>query len=483
MSSFFTNHIRTQLFTTPTLFVGQQIRVVLLREAPAFETGDGQFVTISTVSELLALPGWREVSGSGYPFAGTLTATPYKYGTTKNNYLTFTRYPFTGLVGEFEVKAVAFCLIGTFGGKVDPIIFVTTTPFDIDPLVVRAADGITANPDIGLIVPPAPTNRWLLNWADAPTPAAGQPAPTKIDTMVEGPLAISRGAPPFEVSHTQHIWLYPQRANMIANPSFEGNDASGASRAFWSSNGTITQVSGAAPGDGGGYFAGRFVFGGTVIAESNVFPTNREENWTIQFMAKGTGDLKVGFVWWTDEYLQTAVDWGEETWTLSPDSFMHIVALRNPVQTYQGMVRLECSGGSLTIDKVCCETGLLPDWRYFDGDSTYGARNDYSWYGAEKDPTRRFGTYSLWYNNKDTIISRLFAMEPTDNETVVTDELMERQGFAYRWVPAGTTLVRHIDVLYPHDTQGPVQPKTANVVIPYRASVLDPANGVVTPWT
>jgi hypothetical protein len=368
------------------------------------------------------------------------------------------------------VAAFAFLLVGTYGGKVDPIVMVTTTPFEESgPRVVRGTDGITANPDIGLPVPPpSSNNRWMFSWAD---PVGGA---TTVTSIVEGPLAVYQGPPPFEVSHTQHVWLYPQRANMIANPSFESDTVG---MGYWSTNGTAQRVAiPNAPIGAAGAWAGKFTKAGTVIVESNYIPTQYEEDWSIQLLAKGTGKLKVGFVAWNDEFNVLGTDWGEETWTLNPGSYIHISVCRTIAQAYQGMVRLECDGGDLTIDQALCEKGFLKDWDYFDGDSTYGARDDYMWYGGI---VRKGGTYSLWYNNKRTIYGRMFGRE-VDSTALITDDVTAGRGFVYRWVPAGTFVNAHLGVLYPGDLVAPVPAKPAGV-LPYRTGVTDVA-GVVNPW-
>jgi hypothetical protein len=469
MSVFFPDFIRTQLASNANLFVGQQVRVVLLRQVPSFETEDNRFAAVATMADLLAKPGWAEVSGTtGYPLSSTIPANLYKPVGFTNNYFRIAA-PFTfGTLADTEVAGFAFVLVGTYGGKVDPIIFVSTSPFDLTgPRIMRGTDGIAVNPDIGLPVPPpASNNRWLFSWAD---PAGGV---TSVQSMVEGPIAVYQGPPPFEVSHTQHVWLYPQRCNLIANPSFELPGTG-----YWSTNGAAARVAiPNAPIGEAGAWSGQFTKAGTVIAESNWFPTQREEDWTIQLRAKGTGKLKVGIVAWNDEYNVLGTDWGTETWTLQPGAFIQIAVCRTLAQPYQALVRLECDGGNLTLDQVLCEKGFLKDWDYFDGDSTYGARDDYFWYGGA---SRKGASYSMWYNNKRTIYGRMFGRE-VDSTALITDEVVAERGFLYRWVPAGTFVTAHLGVLYPNDPMAPV-PAKAPGVLPYRSGPDDTA-GVVNPW-
>jgi len=143
------------------------------------------------------------------------------------------------------------------------------------------------------------------------------------------------------------------------------------------------------------------------------------------------------------------------------------------------MVRIEAQGVNLTIDKVLAEPGFLKDWLYFDGDERYGARDDFSWYGGA---TRRGASYSLWYNHRKAVTSRLFArtVDPNDPSANVTDEDMEEQGLVYRWVPAGITVVPHLDVLYAHDVQNPVPAKAAGVLPYFNATTA--TSGVENPW-
>ena len=458
MTTFFTTFINQKLFANQDLLHNASIGVRLLRESSKFTVADPRYTGLRTTDELLQQPGWVETTADGYPLSNTVTITrrrmPAQPATTKNNYILFTQFPLTGMAPA-EVKSAAFHYVGTIDGVVNPLIMVTDTPFPLGKTVVKDGDAIVASPDASLIAP----NQWLMGW---PNPGA---APFL--TLVEGPLTLFRGPPPFEPSHTQHVWLYPQRANMIANPSFDIQNTS-----YWSTNRSGTAI------QQGTEWFGQFSGGSPVIVESNVFPTTGEERWTIQCKGKGNGKLKIGFVWWEGDFEETAVNWGTETFTLSPDTFTHCVVLRSAEQSYQGMVRFECDGSSLTIDEILCEKGFLKDWPYFDGASTYGARDDYSWYGGMN---RQGTTYSLWYNNKRATYGRLFGRNVDDIE-VVTDEEMEAQGKVFQWVPAGTVVVPHIDVLYPNDLQSPVSPKPPGV-LPYRVDEATDLNGMLNPWT
>ena len=454
MTAFFSTAFITALSASPGMINGSVVKCVLFREAPNFEPNDSRYISKTTVAQLLAMPGWIPVTAGGPPLGNTITVGVRDEG--KSNYVVFSSFPFTGLA-KSEVKAVAFLRPD------NTLMFVTNTPFGGEMRVVANGDAVTASPDSTL---GAVSNRWMFNWADAPQ-AGGT-----IVTISEGPLLLSLGAPTFEPSHTQHVWLYPQRANMIANPSFE---LASPPTGYWTTNGSATRIPLVNPPIAAGRFAGRFQYGGIVVAESNTFPTNRQERWTIQLMARGLGECKVGFVWWDDDFEEAAVDWGNETWPLDPNTFIHIAVCRTPVQTYQGMLRIESSGGDLTIDQVLCEAGYLKDWAYFDGDTDYGMREDFTWYGGE---VRQGASYSLWYNHKKAVYGRMFARQ-IDGTTLITDEVMREQGIVYEWVPAGTVVVPHMDVLYPNDLQLVVPDKVG--VLSYRANAAD-LQGIVNPW-
>jgi hypothetical protein len=74
----------------------------------------------------------------------------------------------------------------------------------------------------------------------------------------------------------------------------------------------------------------------------------------------------------------------------------------------------------------------------------------------------------------------MFSRDLTD-DTLVTDEVMAEQGFIYTWVPAGTSVVPHIDVLYPGDLQLEI-PVKSPTVLPYKDGGANQKAGVTNPW-
>jgi len=723
MSSFFPLYIQQQLRNSQTIFDSGNFRVVLFRTAPA-TLDTGPWTAARTVAELVAYTGWQEMGAIlDYPLStllpiGTYTTTGSKYVLISPDYL------FTELDGAVPVEAIGFEYQGTIGTVTNPLVWVTNTPTGRS-TNLSPKDSLTSVKDTSVGLPPA-SNQWLFGWAT--TVQGGQ---TTI-TPVEGPVALFRGAPLFEASNTLHVWLYPQRANMIANPSFELTGMN-----YWASNGTpsrvhnkaleakgsvatsaalltlapvvgdvyqtsndghLWQYKGPDPnnnsakwsdlgvpttgawagqfadasasyvalnGTAGCYIQGpdlplggaqkivvefdasltdwtpaaiqtyvsqasgstnlgfslrcsttgfdifnasltgaamevftpsaahaltngtRHVVGGTWIAddgdtstyqprvdganlgtlqigsrfpdglfdssrsveigrlgddtarlignvyglriyvddvivaspdftallpnqtsltdsqgnvwtlkgaaavvnasptvvESNVWPTRLgdldNEQWSFQLMAKGSGQLKVGLVFWDSDYAFTGSDWGEdETWTLSPFTWTRIACVRHGPQAHTAMMRLETTG-NITIDQVLAERGVLKDLPYFDGDETYAAPDSYSWYGGSQ---LRGKSYSMWYSGRRAVTGRLFATPLVTNEPgdIITDEDVMEAGMVYNWVPAGVTVIPHLDVFYPNDLRTPPPAKSATI-LPYYNESTAPM-GVPSPW-
>jgi hypothetical protein len=360
-------------------------------------------------------------------------------------YTFFSAFLLNGLTAKVEVMAMGVEAVGSLWGETNPLIMVTTDPFPQGRNVLASDDQITAfeDPSVGGL-------RWMFSWTDNPDGAI------RVAGLTFGDIAVSLGPPDYQSSHHFDAWLYPQRVNYIANPSFERPD-----NVYWGTNVGFSRV----PSDVGG-FAGQFS-GSDVVVESNVFPIDKNDGiWTTQLLVKGTGLLAVGFVFWNERYDATYVDWGPERWELTESGYLPIKVLRRCSEAVEGMLRLQVEGGGgITIDRVLMEPGPLLDWPYFDGDEQYGALDDFTWYGE------RGASYSLWYNNKRSIVSRAFT-RPTHTGTVFTEE--NDSGLVYSWVPAGTVVDYHLDVLRPDDLKTPPLPKSG--VLP--DDTADPVFGV-----
>jgi hypothetical protein len=443
------------------LMAGKSLHWVFFRSYAAFtDANDPRYTAIQTIADLQAIPGWSApiTPSSSTQAVGTTTAG------TSTFCIANAAFTMGGGWASSTVVAAALVLEGTHTGTVDPIIYVTDDPF-VGGVVLDAGDTLIARPS-----PAIAGNRPLFSW---PVFVPGQAT----TIVTEGSVAVLEAPPTYELAYTRHCWIYPQRVNFIANPSFElGTN-------HWRTNRTMTRVQGteavpAAPG--GGAWFGRFAGTNPVIMESNTFPLNSyttvEDMWTIQAMVRGTGRLKVALLGWESSVSETNSDWGDDSWDLPANGFTHVYALRRAGESSTGMVRFECTG-NIEIDNILVEPDWLRGWPYFDGDSTYGARDDYAWYGGDN---RKGSTYSTWYNHRRAVTGRLFAWDIDSEDFTITDEEVEAQGFVYRWVPAGVRVTPHLDVLRPNDIQE-VVPAVTGVVTPYKVNDAD-ALGVRNPW-
>ena len=437
MTSFFSTIFQDHLRDNPTFFdTPKDVAAVFLPMAPVFSEGDSRYTgtDADTIEELTALLGWEPpihwddppVQEVTLPLASTASGST-RYVHLDNAFVLPEGAP------SLLVRAVAFVYKGTVGGVTDPIIFVSNTPVGSSGLVLNPGDSITARPDT------TTGSRWLFSY----TTNAGPPASV---TSVAGPLATLKAEPPFDASRTQHVWLYPQRVNLIANPSFEGG------MTHWRSSGVMQQIDGAAPG--GGIKSGQFSGGSPIIVESNMFPTafgvRPKEMLTVRLNAKGNGRMKVALLSWMANFEETTVDWGQmpdptdptrmidAEWLLSPEGFISVCSLRMTPEARYGMVRIEVEGDLLVLDNCLVEEGWVPagqdaydprttdtsikattggtlatGFPYFDGDSLYGARDDYSWYGGEDCQGH---TYSCWYNHRRSVVGRLFDFQTTPED-------------------------------------------------------------------
>jgi hypothetical protein len=490
VSYYFTSQF---LSTLKAGWAGASVQLYLFPQAPALISGEGEnlptttaYAGINKVDTLKNMLGW----GSTYVVGPSLPVTITKAaGTTRNvaEIAVSSRFVIPPGTPTTPVAAVGFAL-DKGSSSLDDLMFVTDSTFLGNPLM-HANDGVVPAVDATLS-----NKRVLFYWDDV---SAGADAGT-MPNAVEGTLLIERTPIPFETARTQHVWIYPQRLNLIANPSFE------LTTNFWRTNGSIALVGDPPPGAGNN--CGRVTGGTPLILESNVFPLTyrrrREPGLTIQMQVRGAGVLKLGLITWDDDYRVSMANWGYETlrdgettpsWLIGA-GFTHIRTMRDPGEAVSGMLRLEyepydatLTTGVFDIDQVCVEPGNLPDngndWPYFDGDTTYGAREDFSWYGGT---SNRHASYSCWYNLRNSTFGRLFAWK-VDASSPLTDDEAALQGLAYQWVPAGIPVHGHLDVLYPEDPMWnesrPLVPWSPTpTVLPYLTAAAPSTQNVISPW-
>jgi hypothetical protein len=215
------------------------------------------------------------------------------------------------------------------------------------------------------------------------------------------------------------------------------------------------------------------------IKSSPFYPTGH--NFTFQLLAKGRGIARVGLAYYARDYVVESADWGMQDnlvfqeWTLSSDHYTSLRGLRfTDDRAYEVALIIEVRGyltnpdnpstyvtPEIILDNCLVEEGELLDWPYFDGDSTYAAPGDYSWYGGTSQAGK---SYSLWYNNRKSVSARLFGRF-VDDDALYTNRDEQLDSLLSEWVPTGTQIVPHWDVLKPGDTQ--LLPENrASVVLP-----------------
>ena len=459
-----TDVFREALIADPDALNNLYFRLVIFRNSPG-AIGTFDYSTIPTVAKLIAgnYPGW-ELTTAALPYTVPVqvtTTTETNVSGGQNAYIRFEEFNLVGLTKKVEVMAIGIEVCNDSGGDIslwgetNPLILVSDEMFPNGRVTLDKDDTLTAIEDPALTA----GKKWLLSWTHTTQGVSGledATAEQRAASITIGDLAILIGPPDYQAAHHFDAWLYPQRVNYIANPSFEA-----VNNKYWATNGTFSRV----PSMVGGY-AGKFT-GEQLVIESNTFPVDKNDGqWTVQMLIQGTGLLSVGLVSWDATYDTTSCDWGGERWELSQEILLHVKSVRQCFEAAEAMliIRVEGSGDTI-LDQVLCEPGVLIDWPYFDGDSQYGAPDDFSWYGD------RGESYSLWYNNRRSIISRLF-LQPTYSGSVSTETTP--YGLAYNWVAAGTVVAQHLDVLRPEDLKTPPLPKS--VVMP--DTLEDPIFGV-----
>lgn len=491
------------------------VKVHLMARAPHLdEDVPLSYRSTGLLSTLTSLAGWEEVSDPGY---SPVTVSADIVNDGNNFFISPTTQSISfAMDRRNQVEAIVYTMSSadlTGSGVGDYVVFATGTLFS-QRVILNDGDGIYALDDNTATVP------WLFGWAQSLGVFA---------TAAEGPIALRQGAPEFESSRLQHLWMRPQRVNYIANPSFEYSGG------FWQSNlGPLTRV---ATSEGGATtYAGTATFYTTptevpvgtvhagvatasgeamslitsgltspgpstallnaqvtaydasVLTSTEVLPQYAPDNriylrsaafypigpnLTFQVKARGVGTARVGIVYYTRDYSEQTGDWGLkedqffQEWVLATDHDIDMQGIRILTdRAYEASLVIEVRGymdnyedpdtwvwiaPEITIDQVLVEEGTLLGWPYFDGDSTYGADGDFSWYGPD-DADKVGKSYSLWYNDRKNIAGRLFARRVDDTALYTSyDEVQD--SLLTEWVPAGTTIVPHWGVLGPDDPQ------------------------------
>lgn len=473
MGYFYTDQLLTRLNAGADMN-NRVLKMTLFSRAPQIDFNDGRTSLhgVTTLASLLAMDGWEEVSAANY--ARQTTTVPL-ISTGNNRYvkLNTSLVPFPASMDPTDVEAVVFSVNGTDIGLPagDYVLFGTTTPFGAH-TVFQGGDGISARVDTTI------GQRWLFGWAIS----GGI-----VSSVSEGTTVIQQGAPPYEVSHVNHAWLLPQRINYIANPSFE------AGVTHWQTN-TGVMTRSVAANDFPSHYIGhalgpapaavlpQFDPASRLYLKSNVFYP-RSQDFTFQIMARGTGVVRVAVAYYPRDYSEYAADWGLkdtlvfEEWTLDPTTYMQLRGVRSTSDAYEVALLLEVRASvqpEIYIDLGLIEEGVLLDWQYFDGDSDYGALEDFSWYGNEVPAVKRGASFSMWYNNRRSIGGRLFGRR-LDDTAYYTSADEQLDSLVSQWIPAGSVVVPHWDVLGTNDLQAiPVDRSATTLPVQMWPEVVQP---------
>ena len=212
---------------------GVTVRMYVFPNAPLFEQNDPRYTGITTITALSASLGWGQYVSQMAPDNAVIINT-----VGANNYVIQPNaFDLPNDFAPLSTKSAALAFVyqsGPNAGMVGKLMFVTNTIFSGGDAILYHQDGIIPAPDTVNIGPS--NNRWLMSWTMA---QAGQ------GSVGEGEIVIQKGTPPFEAARTQHVWMYPQRVNMIANPSFE------AGTSHWKASGALTRVT---PGIDSAYY-------------------------------------------------------------------------------------------------------------------------------------------------------------------------------------------------------------------------------------
>lgn len=247
------------------------------------------------------------------------------------------------------------------------------------------------------------------------------------------------GLPPWEGAHAHHLWLEPQRVNLIANPSFEHSTPT----MYWrASTGTLTRVAGGV--DALRPNCGRLTGGATTkVLESNLFPV--VNSWLsasfhiAALPSAGSATMKWGVVC-VDPTYGEAVYISSEDFPLAGGSategfveFRGLIPI--PVNMAEMCFRIEVTScTTLWVDNVLADPHE-GQYAYFDGNSIEGLPNDFRWMGGEGD-----AHFSLWYNNYQNTRYRLMG----DYDTV--DDVY-KPGLVEEWAPTGANIQAHWDAV------------------------------------
>jgi hypothetical protein len=439
-----------------------EVGVVLFTRAPDFSRGGYKdlFKEFETLSDITNSPEWvpitstlTTVGASTGVNVGKLylkdisTITDVKqlqigYKTNVGGFVPASVEDATSYGWKFDADSqdvVATAVFYTKGTKtvsgidyLNPIMFATTQ--GIGELTVAHTDAVFGQMKTGVSAP----NKQYIVSIDYTVPTDVKLTPAFV--------LLYLSQPKWEPTRTQHLWIAPQRVNLIADPSFETT-----SLPMWrvgsetdlSHSPTISRVTGGLPStvrDYCGHVSCSTVVGTTAL-ESNYFPISGSYV-SVSFFVRGTGLLRFGIVYHNSSYDFMNYEYSEESDITLPSGntdltsgFIKKTALFNiPDNVVEGQFRLEFQGDEFWIDNVIVDPHE-GQFDYFDGNSIDSISGDFRWVGSEEN-----ANFSVWYNNY--INSRNRLMGGYDD----IDEVY-KPGFIEEWIPVGANVSDHWDVI------------------------------------
>ena len=404
-------------------FVGKTMGLVLLYRAPQVGA-----TTPNDLIGILGSLGFQEVSTSAVGGSPTYVRTTQAanlvqlsagpppvqavvYGSDWNP------IPVGPTAKPVYVAAALFYVQDTVGGVTNPWVMINPDPFDA---VVYPGFKLT-----GDIQPDGSVTRQFFTY----TIQGGATIPQDA-VMMRSPGTIK-----WESSRVQHVYLFPQRVNWIPNPSFEAPGPWG-----WRSDGTMSEVTtGALDGRTYCHTTGK-------VMESIPVPIQKEYRLSAWVRSSVATIFNMG-IWWVDEYydlteLLLTRQPGDE-WPMYATWTRYDAIVPSPDGATAVVPHFECDA-AFDIDLTVLESthAIHPYW---DGDSDTGMPGDFCWQGDEAK------SYSFWYNNRNHTAGRLFG------EYVVDGQVAKLPALVFDWVPTGTSVYTHWNVLSPSDTRHPLK--------------------------
>ena len=409
--------------TAPIVWTTTDLKMTVLVRSPVIDEEEGGtgYLSVSTLPELLAAPGWQAADNTASGICSDLTAsTAAIAGITQVSTIQGFQYEGAPVI----MTALAISVEGT-----EDLLMVLEPS---SPTYLSGESTYLKNSDDG----------YLFSYVTSPE-TAGEYSPAL------GSIGLSSSGLPWEDSLIAHVWVSPQRVNYAVNPSFESATSVAPSVApfGWRSNTDMTVETGGVTLSMGGRdkcvkLSG--LVGDNIVLESLPIPNQRISPWwSLEAAVSGVGEVRIGMLFWPPHMEEGSATYVTTSWvrinTPVASGFIPIKALIPNVETYrEAQFRLEFQGeGDIFVDNVLVDPNEA-QLGYFDGDWEMGMSGDYSWYG-DNDPAAH-DSYSLYYNNRSSISSYLFSpLGDGDNPP---------NHHVRSWVPEGASVNIHWDHLH-----------------------------------